>query len=76
MSVITLTWLKKGGILEFTTGDRDYKGSSSDMLNQELDYYSLDPAFYEKYLTNNGFKILLRESDQDQHLVWIAKYEP
>lgn len=43
------------------------------MLDQELNYYSLDPSAYEKYLKNNGFKILLRESDQDQHMVWIAE---
>jgi trans-aconitate methyltransferase len=70
------SWLKKGGILEFTTGDHEYAGTSSAMLNQELAYYSLDPALYEKYLLNNDFKILLRENDQDEHLVWIAKYEP
>jgi len=70
------SWLKKGGILEFTTGDHEYEGTSSAMLNQELAYYSLDPSLYEKYLLNNGFKILLRENDQDTHLVWIAKYEP
>lgn len=66
-------WLKKDGVLEFTTGDSEYEGSSSEMLNQELNYYSLDPILYEKYLKDNGFKILLRESDQDQHMVWIAK---
>ena len=30
---------------------------------------------YEKYLKENGFKILLRENDQEHHLVWIAQYE-
>ena len=45
------------------------------MLNQELAFYSLDPQLYEKYLRENDFKILLRENDQEQHLVWIAQYE-
>ena len=66
-------WLKQGGILEFTTGDSEYEGTDSNMLNQELSFYSLEPTLYEKYLEENGFKILLRESDQDQHLVWIVK---
>lgn len=68
-------WLKIGGILEFTTGDHEYEAKSSDMLDQELAFYSLDPLLYEKYLKENGFKILLRESDQETHLVWIAKRE-
>ena len=66
-------WLKPGGILEFSTGNSHYEGSSSAMLNQELYYYSCDPSLYEKALNDNGFILLLRESDQDQHLVWIAK---
>lgn len=37
------SWLKKGGILEFTTGDKEYQKSSSAMLNQELNFYSLNP---------------------------------
>lgn len=68
-------WLKKDGILEFTTGDHEYEEKSSDMLNQELAFYSLDPIEYEKFLKENGFKILLRESDQETHLVWIAQRE-
>ncbi len=67
------SWLKKDGILEFTTGDSEYQDTSSAMLNQELSFFSLDPELYEKYLKENGFKILLRESDQEQHLVWVAK---
>ncbi len=66
-------WLKEGGILEFTTGDHEYVGISSNMLNQALPYFSLSPTCYEKYLKKYGFKILLKESDQPQHLVWIAK---
>ncbi len=66
-------WLKLDGILEFTTGDREYAASDSNMLGQELSFYSLNPADYEKYLKKSGFKILLCESDQEQHLVWIAK---
>jgi hypothetical protein len=66
-------WLKPGGILEFTSGDSEYEGKSSDMLNQELCFYSLSPKEYEKSLRENGFKTLLCESDQDQHLVWIVK---
>jgi cyclopropane fatty-acyl-phospholipid synthase-like methyltransferase len=66
-------WLKKGGVLEFTSGDKEYQGRDSAMLNQELNYYSLNPDAYEKYLEENNFKLLLRESDQDQHLVWIAQ---
>lgn len=69
------SWIKPGGFLEFTTGDQDYDHKSSDMLNQELAFYSLDPQLYEKYLKENGFKILLRENDQEHHLVWIAQYE-
>lgn len=30
---------------------------------------------YEKYLKENGFKILLREHDQEHHLVWIAQHK-
>lgn len=67
-------WLKPGGILEFTTGDGEYQESSSSMLNQELNFYSHSPDEYEKCLKKMGFEILLRESDQEQHLVWIASY--
>ena len=66
-------WLKPGGILEFTSGDNEYEGSDSNMLNQELHFYSLAPAVYEQYLKKYGFKILLKEYDQEHHLVWIAK---
>jgi 2-polyprenyl-3-methyl-5-hydroxy-6-metoxy-1,4-benzoquinol methylase len=69
------SWLKKGGILEFTTGDSEYQVRDSNMLNQELNFYSLDPNAYEKYLSDNNFKLLLRESDQETHLVWIAQKE-
>lgn len=67
------SWLKRGGILEFTSGDSEYEATDSVMLNQELSFYSLDPSLYEKYLKQNGFEILLREQDQESHLVWIAK---
>ena len=67
------SWIKPGGILEFTTGEIEYDHKSSDMLNQELSFYSLDPKLYEKYLKENGFKVILRENDQEQHLVWIAQ---
>lgn len=67
------SWLKPGGILEFTTGDHEYEEKSSDMLNQELCFYSLEPVAYEKALKENGFKVLLKENDQETHLVWIAK---
>ncbi len=66
-------WLKPGGIIEFTSGDREYDGTNSNMLNQELHFYSLDPKSYEEYLTKFGFKLILKESDQEHHLVWIAK---
>jgi 2-polyprenyl-3-methyl-5-hydroxy-6-metoxy-1,4-benzoquinol methylase len=66
-------WLKPDGILEFTTGNEEYEHMSSDMLNQELHFYSLAPSTYEYYLKEQGFKILLKESDQEHHLVWIAK---
>jgi 2-polyprenyl-3-methyl-5-hydroxy-6-metoxy-1,4-benzoquinol methylase len=69
------TWIKPDGFLEFTTGDEDYEDTSSDMLNQELSFYSLAPQVYEKYLKENGFKILLREHDQEHHLVWIAQHK-
>lgn len=68
------SWLKSGGILQFTTGDNAYENNSKDMLNQELWFYSLAPEEYEKYLKQNGFKILLCEHDQPQHLVWMAEY--
>ena len=67
------TWIKPGGFLEFTTGDHEYDDKSSDMLNQELSFYSLEPTSYEVYLKENGFKILLREKDQEHHMVWIAQ---
>ena len=70
------SWLNDGGILEFTSGDSEYESKSSDMLHQELCFYSLAPEEYEKLLCENNFRILLRESDQDEHLVWVAKYEP
>ena len=66
-------WLKPGGILEFTSGDSEYEGTNSNMLNQELHFYSLDPKSYEEYLTKFGFKLILKENDQEHHLVWIAK---
>ncbi len=66
-------WLKPGGILEFTSGDSEYEATFSDMLNQELHYYSLAPITYEQHLKKYGFEILLKESDQETHLVWIAK---
>lgn len=68
-------WIKKSGIVEFTTGDRAYEDTSSDMLHQPLSFYSLEPMVYEKYLKKHGFKILLRESDQPNHLVWIVQYQ-
>lgn len=67
------SWLRTGGVLEFTTGDEEYEDTSSDMLNHPLSFYSLAPIIYEKYLKKNGFKILLRENDQSQHFVWLAK---
>lgn len=66
-------WLKQNGILEFTTGDRAYEESSSAMLEQELFFYSCDPIEYESALKANGFQLLLKENDQEEHLVWIAK---
>ena len=44
------SWIKLGEFLEFTTDDKDYEDTSSDMLNQELSLYSLDPQLYEKHL--------------------------
>ncbi|CAN5434237.1 class I SAM-dependent methyltransferase [soil metagenome] len=69
------SWLKKDGILEFTTGDSEYEEKSSDMLNQELCFYSNASSVYEKALKQNGFKILLCENDQETHRVWIAQYK-
>lgn len=69
------SWLKPGGLLQFTTGDDEFEGSNSKMLNQELHFYSLAPAQYEKILKQQGFKILLKEMDQPGHLVWIAQYK-
>lgn len=66
-------WLKPNGILEFTSGDAAFEAASSDMLNQELHFYSLDPSEYEKYLKQYNFKIILKESDQPNHLVWITQ---
>lgn len=66
-------WLKPKGMLEFTTGDREYEATNSDMLNQPLSFYSLAPEFYEKALKRHGFKLLFRENDQPEHLVWIAQ---
>ncbi len=66
-------WLKPGGILEFTSGDSEYEWADSNMLNQELHFYSLAPNVYEQYLKKYGFEILLKENDQEHHLVWIAK---
>ena len=66
-------WLKTGGLLEFTSGDAEYEARNSDMLNQELYFSSLSVDAYEKALKENGFELLLRENDQEHHLVWIAR---
>lgn len=57
----------------FLAGGSEFERIDSNMLNQEFYFYSLDPAVYEQHLKKYGFEILLKESDQDQHLVWIAK---
>lgn len=66
-------WLKKDGLLEFTSGDAEYEARNSDMLNQELYFSSLSVEGYENALKKNGFELLLRENDQEHHLVWIAR---
>ncbi|WP_065235630.1 class I SAM-dependent methyltransferase [Legionella waltersii] len=66
-------WLKKDGLLEFTSGDAEYEARNSDMLNQELYFASLSVGAYEKALKENGFELLLREYDQEHHLVWMAR---
>jgi trans-aconitate methyltransferase len=66
-------WLKPGGILEFTSGDKAFEATDNTMLNQELYFASLDIETYERALKENGFELLLRESDQEEHLVWIAR---
>lgn len=66
-------WLKPGGILEFTSGDSEHESTDSNMLNQELNFYSLTPKTYEQYLKKYDFEILLKEIDQEDHLVWIAR---
>jgi 2-polyprenyl-3-methyl-5-hydroxy-6-metoxy-1,4-benzoquinol methylase len=66
-------WLKPHGILEFTTGDAAYEGVRSDMLNQPLFFCSHEPDAYEQALRENNFEILLKETDQEGHLVWIAR---
>jgi trans-aconitate methyltransferase len=53
-------WLNPGGILEFTSGDTEYEDTSSDMLNQELYFFSLAPNVYEQYLKKYCFQILLK----------------
>ncbi|WP_160149895.1 class I SAM-dependent methyltransferase [Legionella beliardensis] len=69
------SWLKKGGFLEFTTGDTDCHLRTSEMLKQELNFYSLHPDAYEKALKENGLKLILKEYDQAEHLVWLAMKE-
>jgi cyclopropane fatty-acyl-phospholipid synthase-like methyltransferase len=69
------SWIKSGGYLEFTSGDSEFHLTDSAMLNQELNFYGVNPEEYEKLLSKNGFKLLLKENDQDQHLVWIARKE-
>lgn len=44
------SWLKDGGILEFTTGANDHESTSSEMLGQPLNFHSLAPAMYENFL--------------------------
>ncbi len=66
-------WLKPNGILEFTTGGSEHEGIHDDMLNQPLFFCSHPSEIYEKALKDNGFEILLKESDQEDHLVWIAR---
>ena len=65
-------WLKPNGILEFTTGGSEYEGIHTDMLNQPLLFCSHDTWVYEKALKENNFEVLLKESDQKDHLAWIA----
>ena len=69
------SWLKKGGFLEFTTGDTKCHLRTSEMLKQELNFYSLHPDAYEKALKENGLKLILKEYDQAEHLVWLARKE-
>lgn len=70
---IFLNQTMKSLLAVLLSGDREFEGTDSNMLNQELHFYSLYPAVYEQHLKKNGFEILLKESDQDQHRVWIAK---
>lgn len=67
------SWLKPGGYVEFTTGNAEFEYHSADMLNQELDFYSLAPEQYELLLKQSGFKLLLKEQHQEHNLVWIAQ---
>jgi trans-aconitate methyltransferase len=66
-------WIKPNGFLEFTSGDGAYEDSNANMLNQPLQFYSLDPKDYEKFLKQYGFKIISKEYDQPGHLVWVAQ---
>lgn len=67
------SWLKKGGILVFTSGDADGELLHEDMFGMTFSFYSLSPASYQDLLEKQGFTILLQEKDQEQHMVWIAK---
>lgn len=67
------TWLKPGGLLQFTTGSSEFESENADMLNQPLRFYSCDPKQYEDALQANQFQLLFCESDQPGHLVWMAK---
>lgn len=66
-------WLKPGGILQFTSGEKAFEGTDSGMLDQPLDFFSADKAEYMKVIESHHFELLSCESDQENHLVWTLK---
>jgi SAM-dependent methyltransferase len=66
-------WLKPGGILQFTSGAKNYRGRSNDMLDEYLLFFSADYLAYEEKLKELNFKIISCQSDQENHLVWLVK---
>lgn len=66
-------WLNPGGILQFTSGEKSFEGSDSNMLNESLDFYSGDKANYLQAIEKHQFELISCKSDQDNHLVWTVR---
>lgn len=69
----SIHWLEKGGVLQFTTGSYAYEDKENDMFGIELPFFSATKEEYAQWIEEVGYKIILCENDQEDHLVWIAQ---